>query len=337
MNSEEIKATIFIPTFNGEKYIKEIINAILKQKYEYNFEILIIDSGSTDNTLTIINKFTKKHNNLRLHQIPNEEFGHGKTRNLAAKMARGEFVVYLSHDAIPSHKYWLYELLRPFELSPLVAGVVGKQIPRVNCPPMLKYEIMFVFNQLGPNHATTLYYKDNFVNNVGIKNALSFYSDVNSATRREIILNKVPYQDVKYSEDQLFGRDIIEKGYIKAYAPRGSVVHSNDLRLREYSKRMFDETLGLRTIGLIDTDNNRMTIKNMLRGTIGDTIRIIRDSSYPVRQKLHLLIINPLFHLEKARGVRRALRVDLKDHSAHDKHSLESAMQKNSFQKKSSK
>ena len=54
-----------------------------------------------------------------------------------------------------------------------------------------------------------------------MRNAVTFYSDVNSAARKDILTGEVPYRDVSYAEDQLLGRDVISAGYIKAYdAPR---------------------------------------------------------------------------------------------------------------------
>src|SRR5690606_404543 len=96
--------TIFLPTFNAGTYLDEILKSIYKQKIDKSFEVLIIDSGSADDTLEIIGRYPK----VRLHKIPNSEFGHGKTRQLAAEMAKGEIIVYLSHDATPSHNRWLY-------------------------------------------------------------------------------------------------------------------------------------------------------------------------------------------------------------------------------------
>jgi rhamnosyltransferase len=284
----------------------------------------VIDSGSTDSTLLILKKFLKKHANLRLHEILNHEFGHGKTRNLAAQMAKGEIVVYLSHDAIPSHDRWLYEMVQPFEVSPSVAGVMGKQLPRPSCFPLLKYEIEHVFQNFGPDFGTTLFYKDTFIQDQSVYDATAFYSDVNSAARRSILLNSIPYRDVPYSEDQMFGRDILEHGLIKAYAPRGSVIHSNDLRLSEYRRRMFDETLALREVGI---SNNNLTpaavCKLFIRGVIGDTLRIMKDGNYGWKRKLYWIIINPLYHYEKWKGVYTALKVDINDTDTIEKKSLE--------------
>jgi rhamnosyltransferase len=324
MAQNNIKATIFIPTYNGEKYLSHIFNQIFSQRVTFAYEVLVIDSGSKDSSLEIIKKFQSKHPNLRLHEIPNSEFGHGKTRNLAAQMSKGEIVVYLSHDAIPAHDRWLYEMVKPFAISNQIVGVIGKQIPRNNCIPMLKTEIRGVFSGLGSDIATTLYYNDDFAGDDTIKGVLSFYSDVNSAARRELLTGDLPYKDVRYAEDQLFGIDLIDAGFIKAYAPRASVIHSNDLKLDEYKHRMFDETIGLRKVGFpIVKPSKKAIIKSIVRGSIRDSRNILRDGQYSFKRKLYWLVFNPLYHIEKWRGVTVAADTELQDNDVANNYSLE--------------
>lgn len=319
-----LKATVFIPTFNGETYLRDILNIVFRQRVEFDFEVLIIDSGSHDSTIDIVREFEKKHENLRFLEIPNTEYGHGKTRDEAAHIAKGEIVVYLSHDAIPSHDRWLYEMIRPFEINEKIVGVMGKQIPRPNCFPLLKYEIQTVFGNFGPDFGTTIFYKDDFIKDQGMYDAVSFYSDVNSAGRRSFLIGKFPYKHVTYAEDQVLGRDIIDGGHYKAYAPRGSVVHSNDLALREYKHRMFDETLALRKTGfVVNKPSIKAVVKMTVRGLMKDTVRIMLDKDYSIKRKIYWLIVNPLYYIEKWRGVRLAASTDLKDEAALNKYSLE--------------
>lgn len=323
------RASIFIPTYNGEEYLDQILYAIFKQKTDFDYEVLIIDSGSKDKTLDIVRKYLAKHDNIRLHEIPNTEFGHGKTRNLAAQMCTGEFMVYLSHDAIPAHDRWLYEMLKPFEMNEKVVAVMGKQDPRQKCFPLMKYDIQNVFKGFGPDMGLTFYYNDYFVSPGGVLDFVSFYSDVNSATRRDFLLNVIPYKDVKYSEDQMFGKDVIEAGYLKVYASRGNVQHSNDMKLGEYKKRMFDETLGLRKIGHdFEPLSRKAMLKNIVKGALKDTVRILIDGQYTKKRKLYWLVINPLFHIEKWRGVYVGTHVQLDDDAAANKHSLEKSRTK---------
>jgi rhamnosyltransferase len=299
---DEVLATVAILTYNGETYLRDILNALRVQRVDGEVEVLVVDSGSTDSTLDIVADFPE----VRLHRIPNSEFGHGRTRNLAAHLARGRYVAYLTHDAVPATDRWLYELLKPFELNPDVAAVMGRQVARPWCFPLLKYEIDAVFRGFGPEFGTTLFYEDDFVTSEAVRNAITFYSDVNSAARRDLLVGPLPYQDVSYAEDQLLGRDAIAAGYLKAYAPRAAVVHSNDMTLAEYDDRMEAETLGQREVGIDVAVPSVSVVARMIgRGVARDTVGILRDRAYGVRRKLYYLVVNPLFHVQKWRGVRR--------------------------------
>jgi rhamnosyltransferase len=313
-------ATVAVLTYNGETYLEQILSAVEGQSIDGEIDILVIDSGSTDGTLGIVGR----HPRVRLHEIPNAEFGHGKTRNLAARLARGEYIAYLTHDAIPSTDHWLHELLAPLrEVDGDIKAVMGKQIPRPGCFPLLKYEIQGVFAGFGPDFGTTVFYYDGTTHDQGLIDSLAFYSDVNSATRTAFLRHEMPYRDVRYSEDMLFGQDIIEAGYKKAYAPRGAVIHSNDLTLNEYGKRMFDETVALRQIGKpIPPMRRRAQLRMTVRGILADSIRIVRDD-YSVAGSLRWLLVNPRFHIVKWRAYRDATLIDLRDEAAIRAGSLE--------------
>lgn len=313
-------ATVTILTFNGEAYLRRILEMVSRQRFDGGIEILVIDSGSTDSTLDILSDFP----DVILHRIPNTEFGHGKTRNLAAQLAHGEFIAYLTHDAIPANEEWLRELIAPFAIDQRIVAVMGKQVPRPRCFPLLKYEIRGLFAGFGPDFGTSVFYKDDFVRDEGVLNAISFYSDVNSAARRDFLVNTIPYRDVRYAEDQLFGKDVIEAGFRKAYAARASVEHSNDLTLAEYRGRIFDETVGLRQIGFpIEPLGRRLQVRMMLRGIAGDSLRILRDGEFSWKRKLYWLVVNPVFQIEKWRSYRDSTLVDLSDEHAIRAGSLE--------------
>ena len=312
-------ATVTILTYNGEEYLERILEQLRRQELDGGFEVLVIDSGSTDSTLDIVRRFPE----VRLHEIPNAEFGHGRTRNLAAQLANGEFVAYLTHDAVPTSRHWLRELLAPFAMDERIVAVMGKQVPRPGCFHLLKYDIRGIFAVFGSDFGSSVFSKVDAMDDATL-GALGFYSDVNSAARRDFLLETIPYRDVPYAEDQLFGRDVIEAGYRKAYAPRAAVEHSNDLTLDEYGKRIFDETVGLRRIGFpIPRMSRAGQLRLTLRGIAGDTLRILRDGDFSWRRKLYWLVVNPAFQIRKWRSYRASTLVDPDDERALRAGSLE--------------
>jgi rhamnosyltransferase len=297
-----------ILTYNGERYLNEILTAVEGQVWAGDIEILVIDSGSTDGTLAILDR----HPVVRRHDIPNSEFGHGRTRDLAARLALGDFVAYLTHDATPASPHWLAELVAPMLDDARIVAVLGKQVPRPHCHPMLKYEIEGTFAGLGPDFGVTVFRDAGAFASRAEFEAAAFYSDVNAAARRAVLTGPVPYRDVAYAEDQLFGRDVLAAGFRKAYAPRAAVVHSNDLTIREAGARAVDEVLGLRGIGTeIPPISAWLTLRMIVRGSLSDGLRIVRDRHWSVGGRIRWLFVNPWYQWSKWWAHRRATRMPL--------------------------
>lgn len=88
--------SVFIPVYNSEKYIGEAIESILNQTYR-NFELIIVDDGSTDNTIQVINKYTDN----RIRVVQNKKnMGIPYTRNIGLNEARGKYLVLMDADDI---------------------------------------------------------------------------------------------------------------------------------------------------------------------------------------------------------------------------------------------
>ncbi len=300
-------ATVTVLTYNGERHLEALLTAVEGQRYAADFDILVIDSGSTDRTLAIVGA----HPRVRLHQIPNSEFQHGATRNLAAQLATGEIVVYLTHDAVPASDGWLAGLVLPLADDERIAAVVGKQVPRPGCPPILKYDIQRVFERLGPDYATTVVVDDGSISE-GDRSAAKFYSDANSAARRSVLTGPVPYPLVDYAEDQAFAEAVLAAGLRKAYAPRGAVEHSNDLTLGTLGARITEEVVGLRRIGTVIPPLSLLgALRQAVKWSTVDAAWILVDRELTAPRKLGWLFANPWFHLVKWLGFRRGSRAPI--------------------------
>jgi rhamnosyltransferase len=138
-------ATVCILTFNGEEFLDQLLDQVTNQVTEHSYDVLVIDSGSTDGTLEIC----KRYPDVRLIEIDNSEFGHGKTRNLAVQESDSEFVLFLTQDAVPATLDWLEAMVEPFLANEKISCVFGKQIPRPDCVVSVKREIDSVFTGFG--------------------------------------------------------------------------------------------------------------------------------------------------------------------------------------------
>jgi len=311
-------ATVALLTFNGELYLEDLLKAVFRQRTEKKYEVLVIDSGSTDRTLEIVAKFP----DIRLHQIPNTEFGHGRTRNLAVELAKGDFVLFLTQDAVPSYERWLDSMLEPFFISDKVSIVFGKQIPRPDCFATLKREVATVFRSLGSDDSVVLHRQTKLTDRLGLTN--TFFSDANSAVRKSA-MKEVPFRDLNYAEDQALGIDMLATGYVKAYAPLGSVIHSHNYPLRQYFKRKFDESVGLReSTGQKPMAGRKELFGGSMRATWSDYKFIVRDKDYGFGRKLHDLALAPFYNVALRLAIRAAAN-EKKAAKKREKYSLEAA------------
>lgn len=299
--------TVFIPTYNGEKYIAELIEAVLDQQLPkgYRLELLITDSGSRDKTVEIIKHYRHQ---LTLREIPNYQYGHGKTRQQAAEDAKGDYILFLSQDATPSHDRWLLNMIEPFFISDKVGCVYGRQIPRPKAIPSIKREVATVFAGLGMPDAITLSRVNSLVDGKEMNALNSFFSDVNSAIRKDLV-KTIPFRNLNYAEDQALARDMQQAGYLKAYAPAGSVWHSNEYTPLEFRMRKFDEYTGL-----IDSINYQLpaSVKSLLLGWIKPSFTdwrfTIRDGDYSVKRKLAYLPLVAAYNINASIGKYQAAK-----------------------------
>lgn len=96
MNYKGILVSIITPSYNSESFIEEMIQAVLKQTYS-NWELLITDDCSTDNTWNIIQKYAERDKRIKVNQLVNNS-GPGIARNNSIKHASGRFIAFCDSD-----------------------------------------------------------------------------------------------------------------------------------------------------------------------------------------------------------------------------------------------
>lgn len=91
----DIKVSVIIPVYNAEKYLRECLDSVCSQSLQ-NIEIICVDDGSTDNSLTILREYVGKDERLKVIEQVNS--GAGAARNLGMATARGEYLAFLDSD-----------------------------------------------------------------------------------------------------------------------------------------------------------------------------------------------------------------------------------------------
>jgi rhamnosyltransferase len=240
--------TVFVPTLNGGPMFRRTLEHIRQQQSDRPFEILVIDSGSTDGTASFL-----RAQDLRLIEIERRDFNHGRIRAMAIEQARGDVVVLTVQDAQPADRLWLQRLLDGFD-DPAVAGVYSRQIPRPAASPFTRLRLeRWLAGEAGPRvqhipdwAAFEALHPLEKLRTIGFDN-------VSSAVRRRIARD-VPFRDCEFGEDLDWSLRVLKAGYRIVYQPLSTVIHSHEWSLRREFQRVYldhrhlHRLLGVRTV-----------------------------------------------------------------------------------------
>ncbi len=218
--------SVIIPTKNGAQWLDALL-AMLSRQTLVPDEILIVDSGSTDETCALAAQY-----NVRVHHIAPSEFDHGGTRTMAAGLVGGDILVYMTQDAVPTAADALECLVRPFA-DVRVAATYGRQLPVKDAG--IFSEHLRLFNYPDQSQIRCLRDREQF----GFKTI--FISNSFAAYRRDVLAAHGYFQDhLLFGEDTLTVAKLLENGYCVAYVSEAGVWHSHNYSIVQDFKRYFD-------------------------------------------------------------------------------------------------
>ena len=223
------RVSILLVTRNGIDTLPSTLVALRRQRTDDAFEIVAVDSGSTDGTAEFLAPRVD-----RLLRIPPGEFNHGTTRNAGIAACRGSLVVLLVQDALPASDAWLRELVAPFA-DPRVAGTYARQEPRPEASAVTRH-------YLAGWSATSPAPRRQELASPGAWETLTpqarldlcTFDDVCSAIRRAV-WETIPFPRVAIAEDVHWARAALLAGHCIAYAPAACVVHSHERSARAWA------------------------------------------------------------------------------------------------------
>ena len=126
--------SIVVPTRNGAATIPALLDSIARQRVAFRFEIVAVDSSSSDGTADLLRGRVDQ-----LISIPADAFDHGLTRNLGIERAGGELIVLLVQDALPASNSWLAALTGPLIADDRIAGAYARQLPRPDASAITRH------------------------------------------------------------------------------------------------------------------------------------------------------------------------------------------------------
>jgi len=219
-------ASIVIRTYNEAKHLPGLLQKIATQKLcEIECEVIVVDSGSTDETLAIAKQF-----NARIVNIKKEEFTFGKSLNYGCDAATGDYLVFISGHCVPKNEDWLEQLVVPFQDEDIVY-TYGRQIG--------KGESRFSECQL---------FKKYFPEVSSIPQKSFFCNNANAALKKEV-WKRYPFDEALTGlEDMDLGRRLINAGLLLAYVAEAPVYHLHDESWHKVRMRFQREAIALRHI-----------------------------------------------------------------------------------------
>jgi len=211
-------ASVVIRAKNEARYIGETLAALFKQTSAQPYEVIVVDSGSTDGTIGIVREYP-----VRLIEIPPESFTYGRALNLGIVEAQGDFVASLSAHSTPADGHWLSHILEPFQ-NPRVAGVIGRQIPRASATALELINMRFISGLMSAKPE--------------LRDRNPMFSNANGAFRRSL-WQRLPFDEaVRGAEDIAWARSMQALGYLIAYEPSAAVYHSHGEPLLKHLRRI---------------------------------------------------------------------------------------------------
>jgi rhamnosyltransferase len=208
--------SIIIRTRNEAESVHQTLKRVEEQEFGGRYEVIIVDSGSTDSTLDIV-----RRHNVKILQISPKEFSYGRSLNLGANEAKGLFVVNLSAHAFPKDRRWLTNLVADFGDCD-VAATYGRQqsFGRINPFEALLNEMQFGERKIRFNLKDRRMLKK-----------ISF-TNSNAAVRSDVWQRFKFNEKVPYGEDILWQSEVTRAGFSIVYAPNAAVYHTHRVSIR---------------------------------------------------------------------------------------------------------
>lgn len=247
-----MRISLIIPTLNAGTHIEHLFSRLSEQDRK-PLETIVIDSSSDDRTVETARGF-----GARTMVIPRRSFNHGKTRNIAAREAEGDILVFMTQDALPYDNCLLGNLTAP--LNGDIAAAYGRHIPGPDASPPEIFARQFNY----PGSPLTKSIDD--IALCGIKTF--FFSNVCSAVRRDAFMKAGMFPEgIRANEDMLLAAKLLLGGQKIAYVPGATVIHSHSYSLFRLFARYYNIGSSLK--------NNDWVLK--YTRSEGEGLRFIRE------------------------------------------------------------
>ena len=215
------KVSILIPTCDGEADLRRLLPALAEQRFDGTLECLAIDSSSEDGSVGLL-----REAGFEVTVIPRSEFGHGRTRNALAERAGGEFLIFLSQDALPLGEDFVTRMVAPFS-DPTIAGVTARVLSNEG-DDALTARTVADSPEASPRSETRRWSTPSDYGLMSGPERVSLlrFNNVASCIRASV-LAEVPFPEVPFGEDFAWAARAMASGHAIHHAGGASVRHAH--------------------------------------------------------------------------------------------------------------
>ena len=219
-----ITVSVVIRTYNEQRHLKALLSAVGSQRdFGLEIETVLVDSGSTDDTLKIAAQFP-----LKIVGICKQDFSFGRSLNLGCAAARGEFLVIVSGHCVPTGPDWISKLIAPFKANDKLAYVYGGQIGDESS----HFSERRIFAKYFP--VTSCIPQEGF-----------YCNNANAALRRAV-WEKNPFdEELTGLEDLALAKALVAQGYLVGYVAEACVYHLHSESWGQVRNRFEREAVAL--------------------------------------------------------------------------------------------
>lgn len=242
-----IKYSFIVPVYNTEKYLKKCLDSLVNQTYK-DFEIIVVNDGSTDKSSSIISKYQKKYKNIIV--IDKENEGLSMARNRGVQKSSGKYIIFVDSDDYVSNKL-LEEVDKKIDDSDILRFQIAtedEEYTKINEYHEESFESMCgydAFKYLSSYHFVEPAWCYVIRKNYYIENKFSFKKGVYHED-----FGLIPY--VIYKARKVKSIDFIGYYYIQR---NGSIMNNNDYK--KTVKKAFDMLEQYKTMRLFAKNINR--------------------------------------------------------------------------------
>jgi GT2 family glycosyltransferase len=213
-------ASVIIPTLDGGPLFERVLASVAAQRGVRDVELIVADSGSTDGTVE-----RAEAAGARILEIPSGEFGHGRTRNVAAEEASGDVLLMLVQDAVLVGPHVLRNLLLELEADERCFAACARQIPRSDADLFGAFVVTAHERVMRAANAAARDRPPAELSPVE-RRALGSLDDVCGALRRSV-WDELRFADVEFAEDLELGLRAVRRGWHVSLPDDAAVAHSH--------------------------------------------------------------------------------------------------------------